>query len=270
MTRTSTEKEHEEAIDLMKNFMAPANPKVGVFWYDYKKEELFGVAKTEVTEDMLKLKQFTHPKLHRDYWQKWHFRAVAKQDTESIYYKEHNYTLIPRGRIFYSNGRFSVMVGDWIEKGINGTPVNAEKIHDLICDEFDIPEDFDFIIDSHWNLGRGWSEKENILDPNPRIFKIKSMEMTSKDDIEKDALNAIWKRTKDPGAKTFTDEQKQAIKLYLALFPAEEIKERAEHLWTKADVAMQDEDKEWRDDAHRELTELSEGKERSQSNSWHR
>lgn len=264
MTRKSTDKEHEDAISIMRNFMAPENPKVGIFWYDYNKEELFGVNKTEVTPEMMKQKQITHPKLHRNYWQKWHFRAVAKQDTESIFYKEHNYTLIPRGRIFLSNGKFSVMVGDWIEKGINGKPIDAEKLHDLICDEFDLPEDFDFVIDSHWNIGRGWSEKENILDANPRIYKIEK-NIPSEQEIEQNAIKAIVSRTSDPIAKSFNAEQKEAIKLYLALFPAEEREDMAEILWVKSKEKMANINKAWQDDTHKEIIDFSNGIERSQS-----
>lgn len=265
MTRKSTDKEHEDAISTMRNFMAPENPKVGIFWYDYNKEELFGVNKTEVTPEMMKQKQVTHPKLHRNYWQKWHFRAVAKHDTESIFYKEHNYTLIPRGRIFLSDGKFSVMVGDWIEKGINDKPINAEKLHDLICDEFDLPEDFDFIIDSHWNIGRGWSEKENILDENPRIYKIEK-NIISEQEIEQKAIKAIILRTSDPAAKSLNAEQKEAVKLYLALFPAEETEQKAESLWIKADNNMANINKAWREDAHKEIIDLSNGIERNLSN----
>ena len=48
--------------------------------------------------------------------------------------------------------------------------IDPEKLHDLICDEFDIPEDFQFIIDEHWNLGHGWPERDNLLDPKAKVF----------------------------------------------------------------------------------------------------
>lgn len=161
----STEKQHQEAINLMENYLAPEAPKLGIFWYDYMKEQLFGVEKQEVTDEQMKKGMHTLPKLHRSYWQKWHHRAVAKNDTSSIYYQEHNYTLIPRGRIFLTDGVFTVRVGDWIKDGVNGHKIDPEKLHDLICDEFDIPEDFQFVMDEHWNLGHGWSERDNLLDP---------------------------------------------------------------------------------------------------------
>lgn len=166
----STEKQHQDAIELMENFLAPEIPKLGIFWYDYKREQLFGVEKQEVTDEQMKRGMHTLPKLYRTYWQKWHHRAVAKNDTASIYYQEHNDTLIPRGRIFLTNGVFTVRVGEWIQEGVAGHKIDPEKLHDLICDEFDIPEDFQFIIDEHWNLGHGWSERDNLLDPKAKVF----------------------------------------------------------------------------------------------------
>jgi len=262
MTRESTKEEHEDVMRQMQDFLTPENPKVGIFWFDYKKEELFGVEKTEITPELLKKKFFTHPKLHRNYWQKWHFRAVAKQEKESIYYQEHNYTLIPRGRIFYNDGKYSVMVGDWIEKGVNGIPVNAEKLHDLICDEFDIPEDFDFVIDSHWNLGRGWSEKEDILDPHPRILKV-GHAVPSREELETKALEIIKVRVSDITAKQLNEEQRHVMKMYLSLFPSEEVKAGLEKLWEKAERNLTDVNRAWVNDAHQELLDLIDGKERT-------
>lgn len=96
----------------------------------------------------------TYPKLHKTFWQKQHFRAKAKNDTESIYFGEHNYTLIPRGRIFLVKDIYIVKVGDWFNN------LDKERFAELIQDEFNLPDDFQFEIDEHWNLGRGWSEEK--------------------------------------------------------------------------------------------------------------
>ena len=156
----SSKKEHDEAINLMKNFMDDGNPKVGIFWYDYNSNVLFGVEKGDVELYANQGNIITYPKLHRTYWQKQHFRAVKKGDTNSIFFKEHNYTLIPRGRIFFENGTFFVNVGNWINGEINGQKcINKDNLRELIIDEFNLPEDFVFRIDHHWDIGHGWSEE---------------------------------------------------------------------------------------------------------------
>lgn len=62
--------------------------------------------------------------------------------------------MIPRGRIFYNAGTYIVKVGDWINE------IDNEKFSELIQDEFNLPDDFQFEIDEHWNLGHGWSEEK--------------------------------------------------------------------------------------------------------------
>ena len=91
-------------------------------------------------------------KLHKTYWQKQHHRAEAKGDTRSIFYQEHNYTLIPRGRVFLDEktDRFYVCVGSWLHDGVAGHEVDAEKLHELLEDEFNLPVDFEFVVDYHW------------------------------------------------------------------------------------------------------------------------
>lgn len=157
----STAQEHDKAIELMRGFMVSDNPKVGIFWYDYTQNILFGVEKGDVELYMTQGNIVTYPKLHKTYWQKQHHRAVAKNDTNSIFYQEHNYTMIPRGRIFYENGTFYVNVGNWINGTINNVQcVDKDKLRELIIDEFDLPEDFVFRQDKHWDIGHGWSEEK--------------------------------------------------------------------------------------------------------------
>lgn len=156
----STEQEHDDAINLMKGFMDNGKPKVGIFWYNYNDNILFGVEKGDAELYADQGNQITYPKLHRTYWQKQHFRAVKKGDTNSIFYKEHNYTMIPRGRIFIEDGVFFVNVGSWINGQINGQNcIDKDKLRELIVDEFNLPEDFVFRIDHHWDIGHGWSEE---------------------------------------------------------------------------------------------------------------
>ena len=156
----ATAEEHVEAVALMRGFMDSGKPKVGIFWYDYTNNLLFGVEKGDVELYLTQGDMVTYPKLHKTYWQKQHHRAVAKNDTESIFFREHNYTQIPRGRIFYEKGTFFVNVGSWINGMIDGVQcIDSNKLRELIIDEFDLPEDFIFRQDVHWDIGHGWSEE---------------------------------------------------------------------------------------------------------------
>lgn len=96
-------------------------------------------------------------KLHQDFWKKQYHKAHVKNDIDSPYYKKFNYILIPRGRIFYNNGEFIVMVGDWLTDPQYEVDIN--ELRELLIDEFDLPENFKFQQDEHWNIGRGWSER---------------------------------------------------------------------------------------------------------------
>lgn len=156
----STEQQHAEAIDLMRGFMDNGKPKVGIFWYNYADNTLFGVEKADAELYTSQGKIVTYPKLHKTYWQKQHHRARVKGDTTSIFYIEHNYTMIPRGRIFLEGEQFYVNVGSWINGEIGGQQcIDSEKLRELIIDEFNLPEDFIFRIDYHWDIGHGWSEE---------------------------------------------------------------------------------------------------------------
>lgn len=147
------QKSHDEAIKEMRKFFESNKPKLGIFWYNPEKNFLFGIGKMDA-DDCLAQGHNTYPKLHKTFWQKQHFRAVAKNDIDSMYYGEHNYTLIPRGRIFIVNGIYIVKVGEWINE------LDLDKFSELIQDEFDLPDDFEFEIDHHWNLGHDWSEEK--------------------------------------------------------------------------------------------------------------
>ena len=154
--------EHSSAVELMKGFMDNGKPKLGIFWYNYSDNSLFGVEKGDADlyiEDDSKI--VTYPKLHKTYWQKQHYRALARKDTSSIFYNEHDYTQIPRGRIFGENDKFYVNVGSWINGYINGVRcIDKDKLRELLIDEFNLPEDFQFRQDKHWDIGHGWSEEQ--------------------------------------------------------------------------------------------------------------
>lgn len=152
---------HQEVINSMKVFFETDKPKVGIFWYDYVNKTLFGVMKDDAEKFDNDKGWITLPKLHKTYWQKQHYRALAKNDTDSIFYEESNYTLIPRGRVFLNDGQFYVAVGDWIH-GNSGFEVSIEEFRELVSEEFNLPESFRFYVDHHWDIGHGWSEEVGI------------------------------------------------------------------------------------------------------------
>ena len=149
----SSKEEHDKAINLMSTFFENDNPKVGIFWLNPVTMTLFGVQKEDApsTDEHT---YYTYKKLHKSYWQKQHNRAVAKNDTKSIYYNEHDYTKIPRSRIWIIGNKFVVKVGTWFND------IDIVKFSELLEDEFNLPSNFEFDIDEHWNLGRGWSEEK--------------------------------------------------------------------------------------------------------------
>lgn len=155
----SDSESHQEMIDLMSNFFDDGKPQVGIFWLDYVHNTLFGVQKDDAEKYISSNKISTLPKLHRTYWHKQHHRAVVKGDVNSIFYVETNYTLIPQGRVFVrEDGSLYVAVGSWINGEINGKKViNQQAVREVIADEFNLPDDFEFVIDHHWDIGRGWS-----------------------------------------------------------------------------------------------------------------
>lgn len=129
-------------------------PAVGIFWFDPEKGELFDVRSIPVSA--MTGMMTTIKVLHKDIWAKNYFRAKAKGQTDSIYFTD--YTQIPRGRIFYSPSTktFSVKVGHWVED-------YKEVLTPLLQDEFNLPT-VEYDIDSHWDLGHGWSEHNFNMD----------------------------------------------------------------------------------------------------------
>lgn len=76
-------------------------------------------------------------------------RALKNKDSRF----QAKYTDVPRGCVFEVEDQgFIVCVGKWI----NDYPeAKAEILY-----EFQLPNDTEFVIDSHWDLGYGWSDKK--------------------------------------------------------------------------------------------------------------
>lgn len=137
--------------EMMKAMMIALNssgkPCVGIFWYLPEKHDLFEVH-SELPPNSKEI--HTTPKLHRDVWKKQKHRARARGEVGSIYYQD--YTKIPRGRVYYNKGKFTVAVGSWYKK-------YEEELTNLLKDYFDL-EEFDFEVIEYFELGHNGGEEE--------------------------------------------------------------------------------------------------------------
>ena len=146
----------EEAINAMIQYFNE-KAEVGIFWYHPLSEELFEVH--SMPASTLQKGQITYPKLHKTIWQKLRHSALNKKKKELIYdpiYLE-DYTMIPRGRVFFVDGVFNIFVGSWI----------TDKIKKMIIKQFNLQKcKIVFKIDFHWDIGHGWSSEKDILNFN--------------------------------------------------------------------------------------------------------
>jgi len=145
----------EEAISEMKKYFNP-KAEVGIFWYHPIDEELFEVHSIPAAT-AFKAGLFTYPKLHKTIWAELRHRAVSRKKKgaayEAIYLS--NYTQVPRGRVFFKDNKFYVFVGSWI----------TDKIKKMIIKQFHLQKcEVIFKIDTHWELGHGWSSENEILE----------------------------------------------------------------------------------------------------------
>ena len=148
-------KQEQKAVmkTMSDNFEHQDEPKVGIFWYDEEKDELFGVSKIEASDLQFNINDLkTIKTLHKTWWQKQKNKAISKGEDPGIFKKE--YTLVPRGRIFQrKDGVFQLMCGSWIN----------DHIESLVKDEFDLQNVlFEKIVDEHWEIGHGWSEEYGV------------------------------------------------------------------------------------------------------------
>lgn len=86
--RVKDNSKHSELVEEMKSFFEDDKTKVGIFWYNYIDNVLFGVMKDDAEKYEKEKGWGTLPKLHKTYWQKHHHRAVAKGLTDSIFYEK--------------------------------------------------------------------------------------------------------------------------------------------------------------------------------------
>lgn len=151
--RTDTD---NNMINAFREIMANNNqyvddPYVGIFWYDSEDKDVFGVYSILAEDakyyqlDVFNARAKTCERMHYAVWQK----GVNKGKDPRF---KVDYTSVPRGRVFEVENRgFVVCVGHWI----NDYP----EAKQAIIEEFQLPDNTEFEIDSHWDLGRGWSDK---------------------------------------------------------------------------------------------------------------
>lgn len=123
------------------------DPYVGIFWYDVNEEELFGTVLAELEScPAYQSKLFNKPvrtcrTLHQSAWKKPHYKGKDAR------YKG-EYTLTPRGRVFYIEDEgFVVVTGSWID--------NHPEAKFEIISEFNLPAETNFVKDVHWDIGHG-------------------------------------------------------------------------------------------------------------------
>ena len=150
-----SEDELDAAMKLMaSNRGKDDEPKVGIFWYDPRTNDLFGVRSHRVS-DYTKANSRTEfgsiscSEMHEDVWRKEYNRQKHHGDGKGPFIGA--YENKPRGRVFYlmEEDRFVVMVGKWLEE--------HPEARQLILEEFDLPADkttFQYAV--HWDIGQKW------------------------------------------------------------------------------------------------------------------
>ena len=151
-----TTEELDEAMRLMaSNRGKDDEPKVGIFWYDPRHNDLFGVRSHRVS-DYLKpnsrseFDSISCSEMHEDVWKKEFHRQKYKNNGIGPYVGA--YEMTPRGRIFYNtdNDEFTIAVGSWIEQ--------YPQAISLIEDEFNLKETKHTVKTAHhWDIGQRWS-----------------------------------------------------------------------------------------------------------------
>ena len=149
------DEQYREAMDTMaKNRGAGDEPKVGIFWYNATRKELFGVV-THKRTDYLKPNAggglITCSEMHEDVWKKELRRQKYHGDGTGPFKGE--YQMKPRGRVFFSpaDDQYIIAVGTWIDE-------SPEAIDQIIV-EFDLPRENTIVKKaSHWDIGQTWND----------------------------------------------------------------------------------------------------------------
>lgn len=151
--KQSTLEQHNEFIDIMKENLHNEDPKVGIFWYNPQRNELFGVVALSLDDP--KVSNSGNGKtckiLHKKKWAIEYRKLKFKEHKDNTFPYIGAYEDKPRGRVFYKDNKFIITVGSWINDDENYRAI------DLVEDVFDLTnEDTEIVVDSHWEVGTGW------------------------------------------------------------------------------------------------------------------
>lgn len=121
---------------MSENIAHQEDGEVGIFWYDIDADDLFGIRSASIEDvpfyksNLFNTEVKTCRPLHYKVWEKEFYSGRDKRFRG-------DYTLVPRGRVFYVKDRgFVVVVGDWID--------DYPSAKELIINEFNLPEDTEF------------------------------------------------------------------------------------------------------------------------------
>ena len=129
-------------------------PKVGIFWYNPTKKELFGVVShkySDYSKPNAKGGLVTSSEMHEDIWKKEFRKQKYHSDGTGPFKGEYQWK--PRGRVFYNpaEDHFYIGIGQWIDEN-----PEAEQ---LIIEEFDLPASKTSLWKQpHWDLGQTWND----------------------------------------------------------------------------------------------------------------
>ena len=147
--------ELEDAMNLMaSNRGKDDEPKVGIFWYDPRKGDLFGVRSHRVSDYLnpnsrSEFGSISCSEMHEDVWKKEYHRQKYKNGGIGPFTGA--YEMTPRGRIFYNpdTNVFTIAVGSWIEQ--------YPQAVELIVDEFNLRQSrYEVKTAHHWDIGQKW------------------------------------------------------------------------------------------------------------------
>ncbi len=129
-----------------------SEPKVGLFWYNRSKNELFGVVSHKIgdyTQANASDGRITCSEMHEDVWKREFRKQKYRGDGFGPYIGA--YQDKPRGRIFYNikSDTYEVAVGKWLEE--------YPQAYELILEEFNLPkEKTSAKYAVHWDIGMSW------------------------------------------------------------------------------------------------------------------
>lgn len=127
-------------------------PKVGIFWYNRARNELFGVVSHRVsdyTQANASDGRITCSEMHEDIWKREFRKQKYQGDGQGPFIGA--YQDKPRGRVFYNmlTDTYEVAVGKWLE--------DYPQAYDLVIEEFDLPrEKTSAKYAIHWDIGMSW------------------------------------------------------------------------------------------------------------------